>query len=325
VCVASEADSTGVWQPGRPRAIKHWPEIWAKVVRRTASLTCPDVRYRESETLRLGERCLFVKVLIVDSDRDMVEMLTSLLRSYDYEVRRAYSGEHARSEWLAHEPEMVLLDSALRDVDAAAMCREMQAKHDALVLVLAERADAHTEVRYLDAGADGFLEKPFLPNQLLAHINAIKRRVRNSLKVRPLSLVTAGSVQVDAQRNRAIVHGRTVHLTPLETKLLHLLAVNARDVCTQEQIVEHVWRYDGGGENDKELIKAHIRHLRQKIEPDPSRPRYILNVPGVGYTMVVPAEDLTPASKPAEAAPAVQQPRAGSFAPAAHLAHSPAM
>jgi len=266
-----------------------------------------------------------VRLLIVDSDRDMVEMLTSLLRSYGYEVHRAYSGEHARSEWLTHEPEMVLLDSALRDVDPVAMCREMQAKHDALVLVLAEKADARTEVRYLDAGADGFLEKPFLPNQLLAHINAIKRRVRTTLKSRPLTLITVGQIQVDSQRNRAVVGGRTVHLTPLETKLLHLLAVNARDVCTQEQIVEHVWRYDGGGENDKELIKAHIRHLRQKIEPDPSRARYILNVPGVGYTLVIPADEMAAPSTSAQAQPSDQESRANAFAPIARMIQGPAM
>ncbi|HKS70507.1 MAG TPA: response regulator transcription factor [Ktedonobacterales bacterium] len=226
-----------------------------------------------------------VKLLIIDSDRDMVEMLTSLLKTYGYEVHRAYDGERARAEWIKHEPDLVIMDSTLADADPAAICRDMQAQHDALVLVLAERADAQTQVRYLDAGADAFLPKPFLPSHLLAYIRAIMRRVRNTLKTRPQSLVEVGPIRVDSQRNQAFVNGKIVHLTPIETKLLHLLAINAREVCTASQIVEHVWGYDDFGE--AELIKAHIRHLRQKIEPDPSNPRYILNVPGVGYTLAV--------------------------------------
>lgn len=246
-----------------------------------------------------------MKLLIIDSDRDMVEMLTSLLKTYGYEVHRAYDGERARAEWLKHEPDLVIMDSTLSDADPAAICRDMQARHDALVLVLAERADAQTQVRYLDAGADAFLPKPFLPSHLLAYIRAIMRRVRNTLKTRPLSLVEVGPICVDSQRNQATVNGKLVHLTPIETKLLHLLAINAGDVCTAAQIVEHVWGYDEYGE--AELIKAHIRHLRQKIEPDPGTPRYILNVTGVGYTLSLSREESKATSTAAAAAPGYEQ------------------
>jgi DNA-binding response OmpR family regulator len=235
-----------------------------------------------------------VKLLIVDSDRDMVEMLTSLLKTYGYEVRRAYDSERARSEWLGQEPDLVIMDSMLSDADAASMCRDLQARHDALVLVLAERADAQTQVRFLDAGADAFLQKPFLPGQLMAYIRAVTRRARSTIKPRPLSVVQVGPIRVDTQRNQAYVNGKLVHLTPIESKLLHLLAINAREVCTAGQIVEHVWGYGEFG--DADLIKAHIRHLRQKIEPVPSKPRYILNVPGVGYSLAVPEEEVAAAS-----------------------------
>ncbi len=231
-----------------------------------------------------------MKTLVVDSDRDMVEMVTSLLKTYGYEVHRAYDGEHARAAWLMHEPDLVILDSQVSEINPAVMFHDLQARHDALVLVLAERADAQTQVRYLDAGADAFLPKPFLPGQLMAHIRAMSRRLRSTLRARPLSLVQVGPLRVDTQRNQVQVRGKTVHLTPIESKLLHLLALNAREVCTAGQIVEHVWGYGEAGDSD--LIKAHIRHLRQKIEADPSTPRYILNVPGVGYSLAVPDDEM---------------------------------
>lgn len=265
-----------------------------------------------------------MKTLILDSDRDMVEMLTSLLKTYGYEVHRAYDGERARAEWLAHEPDLVIMDSQLSDVDPAAMCHDMQARHDALVLVLAERADAQTQVRYLDAGADAFLQKPFLPGQLMANIRAITRRLRSSLKSRPLSLVQVGPIRVDTQRNQAHVNGKTVHLTPIESKLLHLLAINAREVCAADQIVEHVWGY--GEYGDADLIKAHIRHLRQKIEPDPSNPRYIINVPGVGYSLSVPEDEMSAAAarEPENARPAARHGMSGVFAAVPRLSHEAA-
>ena len=89
---------------------------------------------------------------------------------------------------------------------------------------------------------------------------------------------------MDSLHNEVSVRGKIVHLTPTEGKLLHLLAINANNVCTSEQIVTYVWGYSGDGETS--LIKAHIRHLRQKIEPDPGTPRYICTVPGVGYTLI---------------------------------------
>jgi DNA-binding response OmpR family regulator len=263
-----------------------------------------------------------MKLLVVDSDRDLVEMLTSLLKTYGHEVSRAYTGEHARSQWLKHEPDLVLLDGAMRDVDSLALCQEMQRVHDALVIILAEEGDVHAEVRYLRSGADDFLRKPFGPSQLLAHIHAMSRRIRTTLQARPLSIVGAGSVRIDTQRNTATVHGKTVRLTPTEAKLLHLLAINAGQVCAADDIVTHVWGY--GDEGDTGLIKAHIRHLREKLEPDPSKPRYIQTVSGVGYTLVRHIEESEPALEPARTeatlAPSTSFHRARSLAGVSALA-----
>ena len=225
-----------------------------------------------------------MKLLVVDSDRDLVEMLTSWLKTVGYEVYRAYTGEQSRAQWIEHRPDLVILDSALEDVDALAMCRDLRTKHDALLLIATEGKDVRDEVRCLESGADDYLRKPFFPSQLLARIRAISRRARSTLEQRPSSIVTVGPIRVDSLHNEVTVQGKTSRLTPTEGKLLHFLATNTNDVCTSRQIVTHVWGY--GGEGDVSLIKAHIRHLRQKIEPEPAQPCYILTVPGVGYTMV---------------------------------------
>ncbi len=225
-----------------------------------------------------------MKVLIVDPDCDLLEMLKSWLKTLGYEVSRAYSGEGAKIKWEEHEPDLVLLDTNVKDVDALAMCREMRHTHDALVLVMTEDKGVHDEVRCLESGADDYLRKPFFPSQLLARIHALSRRGRSTLAQRPSSIITVGPVRVDALHNEVSVNGKVWRLTPTESKLLHLLAVNANQVCTAEQIVSHIWGF--GNEGDSGLIKAHIRHLRQKIEADPGKPCYIQTVPGVGYTLV---------------------------------------
>lgn len=233
-----------------------------------------------------------MKLLIVDSDRDMVEMLTSWLKTVGYEVYRAYTGERAKNIWQEHQPDLVILDTALKDIDALAMCRDMRHIHDALVLVITDGKDVHNEIRCLESGADDYLLKPFFPSQLLARIRAVSRRARASLKQRPSSILKVGPICIDSLHNEVSVHGKVSRLTPTESKLLHLLATNANDVCTAEQIVTHVWGYEGDG--DACLIKAHIRHLRQKIEPNPSKPCYILTVPGAGYTLVRSSAEAEP-------------------------------
>jgi DNA-binding response OmpR family regulator len=237
-----------------------------------------------------------MKLLIADPDRDLVEMLTSWLKTLGYEVYRAYTGDRAKIEWEEQEPDLVVMDSSLKDVDALAMCRDMRHKHDALVLVMTEEKGVRDEVHCLESGADDYLRKPFFPSQLLARIHALSRRGRSTLSQRPSSIITVGPIRVDSLHNEVSINGKAARLTPTESKLLHLLAVNANNVCTAGQIVSHIWGF--GNDGDSCLIKAHIRHLRQKVEPDPGKPCYILTVPGVGYTLVrQPSEELKYSSK----------------------------
>jgi DNA-binding response OmpR family regulator len=236
-----------------------------------------------------------MKILIIDSDRDLVQMLTSWLKTLGYEVYRAYTAERAEIEWLEHLPDLVILDTALKNGDMLSLCRDLRTQHDALTLVVTDARDVQDEVRCLESGADDYLRKPFFPSQLLARIHAVSRRSRSTIQHRPSSVVTVGPILVDSLHNEVTIDGKTSRLTPTESKMLHLLAVNANDVCTANQMISHVWGYDGDG--DAGLIKAHIRHLRQKIEPDPSHPYYILTVPGVGYTLIRRVTDERPDAK----------------------------
>jgi DNA-binding response OmpR family regulator len=231
-----------------------------------------------------------MKLLIIDHERNLVEMLSGWLKTLGYEIRRAYTGAQARQEWEQQQPDLVIVESALEGVDALKLCRDMRDMHDALILVLTACTDVQNEVHCLEAGADDYLRKPFFPEQLLARIHALSRRGRSSLALRPSSIVKVGSLRVDSLHNEVSVRGKIVRLTPTETKILYLLSLNVNSVCTASQIVSYVWGF--GNDGDVSLIKAHIRHLRQKIEASPSNPTYIQTVPGVGYTFVYrPAEE----------------------------------
>jgi DNA-binding response OmpR family regulator len=225
-----------------------------------------------------------VRLLVVDADRDWIEMLTGWLKTVGYEVYRAYTGTQAKDEWEKQQPDFVILDTSLQDVDALAMCRDMQKRHDALVLVMSEGTDVQDEILCLESGADDYLHKPFMPKLLLARIHAMSRRSGSILGKRMNSMLTIGPISLDTLRNEVNVNGKIEHLTPIESKLLHFMALNANNICTVHQIVSHIWGL--GYHDDINLIKSHIRHLRQKIEPEPEKPGYILTVPGVGYTLV---------------------------------------
>ncbi len=225
-----------------------------------------------------------LKILIVDNDRDLVEMLNSWLKTLGYQVFRAYTGKRAELEWEAQKPDLVIMETDLEDVDPFETIRDMQRKHNAYVIITTDgRKDIQHEVRCLESGADDYVRKPYYPSQLLSHIRAISRRSRFGLKPQPPSIISVGHITLDSQHNEATVNGKTIQMTPTESKLLQFLAINVNQVCTSEQIVSRIWGL--GDDGVSSLIKAHIRHLRQKIEPDPSYPRYILTVPGIGYML----------------------------------------
>jgi DNA-binding response OmpR family regulator len=225
-----------------------------------------------------------MKILVVDTDRESVEMLTNWLKTAGYEIYRAYTGERAKIVWEEQQPDLVILDTNLKDVDTLKMYRDLRGEHDTLVVVTTDDQGPQREVTWLEFGADDYLRKPYSSDQLLAHIHAVVRRKRLLRAQRPSSIITVGPIRVDVLRSEVNVDGKTSRLTPVESRLLQLLAVNANNVCTISLMVSYVWGFSHDG--DTGLLKTYIRHIRQKVEPDPSNPTYILTIPGVGYTLV---------------------------------------
>jgi DNA-binding response OmpR family regulator len=135
-----------------------------------------------------------MKLLMVDTDRDLVEMLSGLLTMRGYEVYRAYTADRAKSEWIEQRPDLVPMKTTLKEVNMLTICCELRKKHDALVIVMTDEKEVRDEVRRLESGADDYLRKPFFPSQLLARIRAVSRRARSTLERRPSSVVTVPGV-----------------------------------------------------------------------------------------------------------------------------------
>lgn len=243
-----------------------------------------------------------MNILVVDSDQDVVEMMVTWLRSRGFTVHFCFTADKARAAYLARKPDLVIADVSA-GIEILEIIQDARAEHDAMVLGLTDELNDKVEAYCLESGADAVTKKPWAPKLLLAHIHALGRRVRTTVQRRPASLFTVGPIRFDAARNEVRINGADVHLTPTESRILQVLAINAGDVCTQAQIVMHAWGY--GEEGDTYLIKAHIRNLREKIEPDPSKPRYIRTMPGVGYTLSAGTsslrEDGVPSRGPAHA------------------------
>jgi DNA-binding response OmpR family regulator len=225
-----------------------------------------------------------MKILVIDSDHNWVEMLKSRLEKLGYEIYTQYTGELARIEWEKQQPDLVILDTNVRDVDALDLCLEMRGKHDALVLVTTTYQNPHLREMCLEYGADDCLLKPYFPTQLPAYINTsmARRGLLNRGRNIPSSIITVGSIRVEASLLRVSVDNRTTSLTPMESMVLLFLALNANNVCTASQINSYAWRvnkYDF-------LAHSYILKLRHKIEQDPMNPKYLLTIPGVGYTLV---------------------------------------
>jgi DNA-binding response OmpR family regulator len=223
--------------------------------------------------------------MVADDDRDMVDMLSYWLRGHGYEVVRAFDGEQAIKRWREALPDLVILDIQMPKLDGFEVCRQMRMETNSMVMILTAHDREDDEVRGLELGADDYLRKPFSPRQLLARIKALMRR--SSARGTPgSSAITVGPFTLDAMRHEVIRDGKRVRLTPTESRMLHLLLSHTGQVLTTDMIVERVWGYDEGG--DSGLVKTHIRHLRQKIEPAPNSPQFITTVPGVGYTFNSP-------------------------------------
>jgi two-component system response regulator MtrA len=217
------------------------------------------------------------RVLVVDDDPALSEMLGIVLRTEGFEPAFVADGDRALSAFRATKPDLVLLDLMLPGTDGIDVCRQIRAESGTPIVMLTARGDTVDVVLGLECGADDYIVKPFKPKELVARMRA---RLRRNEAPAPETL-RIGEVQIDVAGHVVSRDGRHVALTPLEFDLLATLARRPGQVFTREQLLEQVWGYRHAA--DTRLVNVHVQRLRAKVESDPEHPEVVVTVRGVGY------------------------------------------
>jgi len=220
-------------------------------------------------------------VLAVEDDAALRSVLRTLLEANGYRYVEAETGARALIEARSHRPDLVIVDLGLPDRDGTTVIREIRRQSAVPILVLSARTDEAGKILALDAGADDYVTKPFSAAELLARVRAALRRVARGADQLPL--LQLGDITIDLGGRTARMPAGELHLTPLEYRILGCLATNAGLVVTQRQLIGQAWGADRIG--DARSLRFHVSNLRQKLEPDPSRPRFLLTEAGVGYRL----------------------------------------
>src|SRR5215471_11810797 len=222
------------------------------------------------------------RILIVDDEPAVRDALHALVGGWGYAVTTAASGSSALEVASREQPDLVILDLAMPGMDGVTVCERLRRWTQIPILVLSARGEEPQKVAALEAGADDYVTKPFGPGELRARIRATLRRKQSRREEPPT--VTAGELVVDLPARRVVVRGSEVHLTRAEYELLRVLVTNPDRVLTHAFLLREVL---GPAYQDAlESLRTYIKQLRRKIEPDPARPRLIVNEPGVGYRFV---------------------------------------
>src|SRR5712692_5972560 len=227
------------------------------------------------------------KVLVVDDDPIMRDTLAYNLRREGYECFLAVDGTQALGMARTERPDLVLLDLMMPGIDGLEVCRILRRDSDLPILILTAKDDEFDKVLGLEVGADDYITKPFSIRELLARVKAHLRRTEKLLTAGaaaadPLQEIVRGDLRILPAKHEAHMKGRAVRLTAKEYDLLQLLASNPGVVFSRDTLLERVWHFEFPGATTR-TVDVHINSLRKKLEPEPSNPRYIETVRGVGY------------------------------------------
>ena len=226
------------------------------------------------------------KILVVDDEPHIVRVLKGYLESAGFQVITAYDGIEALAAFRHEAPDLMVLDLMLPEVDGLDVARAVRRESAVPIIMLTARVDETDRLIGLELGADDYVTKPFSPREVVARVRAVLRRAAGP---EPASrLLAAGDVTLDLDKRQASVAGRTVELTPTEFDLLAALVESPGRVFSRMQLLDKLQGY--AYEGYERTIDAHVKNLRQKIEADPKRPRYILTVYGLGYKFVEPSD-----------------------------------
>jgi two-component system KDP operon response regulator KdpE len=225
-------------------------------------------------------------VLVVDDEPQILRALQTTLRGAGYEVDVAATGEEALTKAAVRPPEAVILDLVLPDLSGVEVCRELRGWSQAPILILSAVGEEGEKVAALDAGADDYVTKPFGLEELLARLRAALRRAGPNGE----PTIDVGDLRIDLDKHAVSRGGEPLRLTPHEFGMLRLFARNEGKLLTHRTILREVW--GPAYEVESHYLHVYVSQLRRKIEPDPTRPRYILTEPGAGYRFVVPGAGL---------------------------------
>jgi two-component system KDP operon response regulator KdpE len=223
------------------------------------------------------------RVLVVDDEQAIRRFLHVALTSQGYEVFEASSGLEALSTAANYRPDIIIIDLGLPDIDGIDVTKLFRQVSKIPIIVLSVRGSENDKIAALDAGADDYLTKPFGVGELLARLRA---NLRRSTQPATELIFVNGDLSVDLEKRLVTVSGREVQLTPTEYDLLKMLVTHAGKVLTHNHLLREVW--GTGYEQEFHILHVNVSNLRRKIEPDPSRPRFIITEPGVGYRLKTP-------------------------------------
>lgn len=224
------------------------------------------------------------RVLVVDDEMQIVRGLKVVLRSAGYDVEVAGTKQEALDAVAVNPPDAIVLDLVLPDGSGVDVCAEVRGWSKVPIVVLSAVGDEREKVRALDVGADDYITKPFGTDELLARLRAALRRAGDD-GADPT--VTIDDLTIEIAAHRVTRAGEQIHLTPIEFKILSVLARHQGKLVTHRQLLAEVW--GPGYESETHYLRVHVGHIRSKIEPDAADPRYVITDPGVGYRLAAPA------------------------------------
>lgn len=224
-------------------------------------------------------------ILVVEDDHAVRNLMTTTLETQGYRFHTAATGGQAILEAASQRPDVILLDLGLPDMDGVDIIRKVRSWSNVPIIVISARSEDRDKIDALDAGADDYLTKPFSVEELLARLRVTLRRISYAREpVGEEAVFTNGDLRIDYAAGCAYLAGRELHLTPIEYKLLCLLAKNTGKVLTHNYILREVWT--NATQSDIPSLRVFMATLRKKIEPNPSQPKYIQTHIGVGYRMM---------------------------------------
>ena len=222
-------------------------------------------------------------ILVVDDEEPIQELLRFNLEKDGYLVRVAKDGQDALNHVLNEQPDLIVLDLMLPGMDGLEVCRKLRSNpkfQQIPIIMLTAKGEEIDKVLGLELGADDYMTKPFSPRELLARIKARLRRI-NSQEEADAQIIIRGELRVDVTGFRVHVRGEETELTPKEFELLRVLVAHPGKVYSRDELLERIWGYEYDG--DTRTVDVHVRHLRLKVERDPSNPEYIETLRGIGY------------------------------------------